>query len=67
MAEWITTAEAAKISGYTVDYIRRLIRSGAVKGRKPWGRDWQVSKAGLLAHQRKAEKQGSKRGPKSSD
>ena len=65
MAEWITTVEAARLTGYTADYIRRLIRSGKLKGRK-WGRDWQVSKAGLLAHKRSAEKQGNKRGPKSS-
>jgi excisionase family DNA binding protein len=67
MAEWITTAEGAKLTGYTVDYIRRLIRSGDVKSRKPWGREWQISKAGLMAHRRKAEKQGNKRGPKSID
>lgn len=62
--DWITTAEAAKISGYHVNYIRRLIKSDAVNGRKVWGREWQVSRSSLLAHIRKAEKLGAKRGPK---
>ena len=64
MADWITTKEAAEIGGYHVEYIRRLIKTDKVKGRKVWGREWQVSRASLLAHIRKAEKLGAKRGPK---
>ena len=55
MADWITTAEAVELSGYHVNYIRKLIKTGNVKGQK-WGRDWQVSRASLLAHIREAEK-----------
>jgi excisionase family DNA binding protein len=62
--DWITTTEAAEISGYHVNYIRRLIKSDKVKGRKVWGREWQVSRSSLLAHTRKAEKLEAKRGPK---
>lgn len=64
MADWITTAEAAEISGYHVDYIRKMIKAGKVNGRKVWGREWQVSRSSLLAHIRKVEKTGAKRGPK---
>jgi excisionase family DNA binding protein len=61
--DWITTAEAAKISGYHVEYIRKILQTRKVKGQK-WGREWQVSRSSLLAHVRKAEKLGAKRGPK---
>ncbi len=62
--EWITTTEAAELSGYHVDHVRRLILAGKVKAQK-FGRDWQVDRASLLAYIRKAEKLGEKRGPKS--
>ncbi len=61
--DWITTAEAVNLSGYHVDHIRRLLKSGEVKGQK-WGREWQVSRSSLLAHIHAAEKLGAKRGPK---
>jgi excisionase family DNA binding protein len=62
--DWITTTEAAEISGYHVEYVRKLIKSDKVKGRKVWGREWQVSRSSLLAHIAKAGKLGAKRGPK---
>ena len=36
MADWITTAEAVELSGYYVNYIRKLIKTGEVKGQE-WG------------------------------
>ena len=64
MAEdWITTEQAAELSGYHPDTIRELLRNGQVNGRK-WGRDWQVSRASLLAYIRNVGKLGEKRGPK---
>lgn len=63
MSDWITTAEAAQISGYHPKHVRRLILTGKVKGQK-FGPTWQVSRASLLAHIRKTEKLGAKRGPK---
>ncbi len=63
MSDWITTAEGAQLTGYTVDYVRHLVRTGSVKGQL-WGRSWMVSRAALVAHQRRAAKQGEKRGPK---
>jgi hypothetical protein len=32
--EWITTNEAAQISGYHVEYIRRLVRESQITARK---------------------------------
>jgi excisionase family DNA binding protein len=64
MAEdWITTAEAADLSGYHVDHVRRLVLSGKIKAQK-FGRDWQVSRKSLLDYVHEAEKLGAKRGPK---
>lgn len=61
--DWITTAEAAAISGYHPDHIRELLREGRVKARK-FGQVWQVDRVSLLAYVRKTEKLGAKRGPK---
>ncbi|MBI1792634.1 MAG: hypothetical protein HYR70_00395 [Chloroflexi bacterium] len=63
MEEWLTTYEAARISGYNPDYIRQLIRSQKVRGRK-WGLSWQVSRQSLEQHKRKTEKLGERRGAK---
>lgn len=64
MAEtWITTVEAAELTGYHLVHIRRLIIADKVKGRK-FGPLWQVERSSLLAYVRKAEKLGAKRGPK---
>ncbi len=61
--DWITTVEAVKLSSYNAEHIRRLIRSQKVKAQK-WGREWQISKASLLAYKRQSDKLGEKRGPK---
>ena len=64
MAEqWITTREAAEISGYHLTHISWLIKKGHLKARK-FGAVWQVDRASLTAYCRKAEKSGDKRGPK---
>ncbi len=63
MANWLTTAEAVRLSGYDVEYIRRLARRGRIKARK-WAREWQISRASLLTHTRQMQKQGQKRGRK---
>jgi hypothetical protein len=44
MEEWISIEEAAQISGYHPEHIRRLIRGGKVKGRK-FSIVWQVDRA----------------------
>jgi excisionase family DNA binding protein len=61
--KWITTRQAAEISGYHPKHIPRLIKTGKIKARK-FGDVWQVDRVSLLAYLRKAEKLGEKRGPK---
>jgi excisionase family DNA binding protein len=47
--EYLTTAEAAERLGYTVQHTRRLLRDGALVGRK-LGRDWLVSEDSVERH-----------------
>jgi excisionase family DNA binding protein len=61
--DWITTAEAARLSGYTLQRVRQLIAAGEVKGQR-FGQVWQVSRRSLLAYAKRAAKLGAKRGPK---
>ncbi len=61
--DWITTEEAAEISGYHPESIRALTRQGRIKGRK-FLIVWQVSRSSLLAYLREQGKRGEKRGPK---
>ena len=63
MEEWLTTFEASKISGYELDYIRKLIRAQNIIGRK-WGQSWQVNRKSLLHFLKQRETQGEKRGRK---
>jgi excisionase family DNA binding protein len=66
MTDWITTRQAAEISGYHLTHISWLIKKGHIKARK-FGNVWQVNRASLVAYCRKAEKSGEKRGPKPAD
>lgn len=63
MADWITTTEACKLSGYTPDYLRDLIHERKIKAQK-WGRSWQVSRISVQAYLRSIQQQGAKRGRK---
>jgi len=61
MAEdWITTAEAARLSGYHPTYLRDLIRAGGIKAQK-FGPIWQIDRASLLVYMRAADKSADKR------
>ena len=55
--EWITTAEAAKLTGYSIQYLRRLVRQKKVKARK-WANAWMVHRAALLDYQQQMEALG---------
>jgi excisionase family DNA binding protein len=67
MADWITTTEAAELSGYNVQYIRWLIRDGRVRAEKK-GNSYWVSRKSLLAYIRAASESSDRRhGPKSKD
>jgi excisionase family DNA binding protein len=61
--EWITVADAAKISGYNKEHITRLIREGKIKAKK-FSIVWQVNRESLENYLTKTEKLGEKRGPK---
>ncbi len=62
--EWLTTAEAAELSGYHVIYPRHLIRDGRIDAKK-FGPLWQVNKQSLTEYIQQAEDSGDgRRGPK---
>ena len=42
--EWLTTDEAAQISGLSSSHIRYLLRNGKVQGKK-LGRDWLTTRS----------------------
>lgn len=63
MEEWLTTFEASRLSGYELDYIRKLIRAKLIIGRK-WGQSWQVDRKSLVQFLERRETQGEKRGRK---
>lgn len=64
--EWITTADAAEMSGYHVNYIRYLVRLGDVQARK-FGPTWQVNRQSLINYLESAKSAIDKRwGPKKS-
>lgn len=60
MPEWITTEEAAEISGYHVNYVRRLMRQGKIEGRKA-GTMWWIDRDSLKEYLALVEELGSKR------
>ena len=47
--QWVATAEAAEMTGYTADYFRKAIKRGILHGQKR-GRDWFLSKKEVLAY-----------------
>jgi excisionase family DNA binding protein len=47
--EWITTAEAAELTGYASAYFRQLIKRGRLQAKKR-GRDWFLKRAEVLAY-----------------
>ena len=65
MAEdWITVNEASELSGYSSQYVRRLVRQKKIKSKK-WVRDWMISVSSLKAYLQDAEKSSDpRRGPR---
>jgi excisionase family DNA binding protein len=62
--DWITTTDAAEMSGYHVNHIRRLIRAGDIEARK-FGTIWQVNRHSFESFLEKANQSSDKRwGPK---
>lgn len=58
--DMITTTQGAELTGYSVVYVRQLARYGVIKAKK-LGRDWLVSRAGLLAYKAKMDRLGSEK------
>jgi len=60
MPEWITTDEAAALSGYHVNYVRRLMRNGRLKGKKA-GLMWWVDRDSLQNYLASVQALGAKK------
>ena len=58
--EWLTTEQAAELSGYHENYIRRIVRAGKVKAKK-FGPTWQISRESMLQYMEAASKSSDKR------
>jgi excisionase family DNA binding protein len=58
--EWLSVNDAAKLSGYHPEYIRRLIRDGEIEARK-FSIVWQVRRESLVAYIENANSQSDKR------
>jgi hypothetical protein len=63
MDDWLTIAEASKVSGYSSEHLRDLMREGRIKGRK-FATVWQVGRSSLFAYLRGQQAKGEKRGRK---
>lgn len=53
--DWITTAEAAALTGYTQEYIRKLARDETIKSAKIGERTTLISKEDLLRYYNKQQ------------
>jgi hypothetical protein len=58
--EWLTVDDAAKLSGYNPEYIRRLMRKGTLTAKK-FSIVWQVNRESLLNYLEKAMQTSDKR------
>ncbi len=58
--DWITTSEAAAISGFHPEYVRRLVRNEQIRARK-FGVIWQVDRKSLHDYLKKGKETGDKR------
>lgn len=62
--DWITVSDAAKLSGYNEEHVRRLLRDGSIVGRK-FGIVWQVKRSSMLSYLSDAQSSEDRRhGPK---
>ncbi len=55
--DWITTKEAAELTRYSVEYVRRLVRQEKVVAKK-WLRDWVIDRQSLLEYKKTMDKLG---------
>jgi excisionase family DNA binding protein len=59
-SRWITTSEAAELTGYASAYFRQVIKRGRLKAQKR-GRDWFLSREEILACAEEMRRLGSKK------
>ena len=57
LAKWITTTEAAELTGYTPANFRQAVKRGRLYGEKR-GRDWWLIKSEVLAYAERMQKLG---------
>lgn len=57
LEEWVSTEDAAKLTGYHIKYLRELVRKGRILARKV-SRDWLVNRKSLLAYKAKMDSLG---------
>jgi excisionase family DNA binding protein len=55
--DWITTGEAAELTGYTSAYFRQMIHRGRIHARKR-GRDWFMNKEEVKAYAEEMKRLG---------
>ena len=60
LADYITADEAADISGYDVQHVRRLMRAHKIKGRKA-GQVWLIERDSLREYLAKVKALGTKK------
>jgi excisionase family DNA binding protein len=53
--QWLTVAEAAKQSGYSIRTLQKLLQKGLVEGWKP-GHDWFTTLDAVREYKRKVKK-----------
>lgn len=67
--DWISTLEAAELSGYHAEHLRRLIRQGKIKVSRKGPMFW-IDRQSLLAYlqeSKKTNKKDKRYGPKGHD
>ncbi len=57
--EYVTVAQAARLSGLSARQIARLLQRGVIEGVKP-GHDWLVRPSAVMAYLRQERKPGPK-------
>ncbi len=60
MPEWISVKEAAEISGYHPDYVRRLVRQGKLEAERKGPMYW-IDRASLEAYLEEMRRLGTQR------
>ena len=64
LPEWITTREAAELSGYHVDYLRQLARQGVLPASKKGSMWWVDRDEFLVFLEEQKASDDARRGPK---